>query len=43
MALKETVSVVVPIFNVEKYLNESLNSLKKQTYKEFEVIMIDDA
>lgn len=43
MALKETVSVVVPIFNVDKYLNESLNSLKKQTYKEFEVIMIDDA
>lgn len=43
MRSKETISVVVPIFNVEKYLNESLNSLKKQTYKEFEVIMIDDA
>lgn len=36
------VSVVVPIYNVEEYLDECLLSLKKQTLKEIEVLMIDD-
>ena len=37
-----SVSIIVPIYNVEKYLYESLQSLKKQTFPVFEVIMIDD-
>lgn len=36
-----SVSIIVPIYNVEKYLYESLQSLKKQTFPVFEVIMID--
>lgn len=36
------VSVVVPIYNVEEYLDECLLSLKRQTLKEIEVLMIDD-
>lgn len=36
------VSVVVPIYNVEEYLEECLDSLVKQTLKEIEVLMIDD-
>lgn len=36
------VSVVVPIYNVEEYLDECLLSLKKQTLKDIEVLMIDD-
>lgn len=36
------VSVIVPIYNVEKYLDECLKSLERQTFKEFEVIMVDD-
>ena len=36
------VSVIVPIYNVEEYLEECLISLEKQTLKEIEVLMIDD-
>lgn len=36
------VSVVVPVYNVEKYLCECLNSILAQTYKHIEVILIDD-
>ena len=37
------ISVIVPIYNVEDYLKEALNSLCNQTYKDFEVILVDDA
>lgn len=36
------ISVIVPIYNVENYLNRCLDSIKNQTYKDFEVLMIDD-
>ena len=36
------VSVIVPIYNVEEYLEECLISLEKQTLKDIEVLMIDD-
>lgn len=36
------VSVIVPVYNAEKYLRRSLDSLKIQTLQEFEVILIDD-
>ncbi len=39
---KIKVSVVVPIFNVEKYLPECIESILKQTLKEIEIILIDD-
>jgi CDP-glycerol glycerophosphotransferase len=35
-------SVVVPIYNVERYLTECLESLAQQTFGELEVIMVDD-
>lgn len=35
-------SIIIPIYNVEKYLFECLDSIKKQTYDNYEVIMIDD-
>ena len=34
--------MIVPIYNVEKYLPDALMSLKNQTYKNFEAILIDD-
>lgn len=36
------VSIIVPVYNVEKYLRECLESILKQTYKELDVILIDD-
>ena len=36
------ISVIVPVYNVEKYLRECLNSLLTQTYRELEIIMVDD-
>lgn len=36
------VSVVVPVYNVELYLNRTMESLLKQTLKEIEIIMVDD-
>lgn len=35
-------SVVVPIYNVEKYLNKCVESILNQTYKDFELILVDD-
>lgn len=36
------ISIIVPIYNVEQYLRKCLDSIKKQTYKDFEVILVDD-
>lgn len=35
-------SVIVPIYNVEKYLIPCVESIKKQTYKNLEIILVDD-
>ena len=36
------ISVIVPIYNVEKYLEECLDSIKNQTYSNIEVILVND-
>lgn len=36
------VSIIIPVYQVEEYLKECLDSVLNQTYKEFEVILIDD-
>src|SRR4051794_7070904 len=36
------ISVVVPIYNVEPYLDECLDSIAGQTYRDIEVVMVDD-
>jgi CDP-glycerol glycerophosphotransferase len=35
-------SVVVPIYNVERYLEECLDSIAAQTFRDFECVMVDD-
>lgn len=36
------ISVVIPMYNAEKFIAECLNSLLAQTFKKFEVIVVDD-
>ena len=36
------VSVIVPVYKVEKYLDECLKSIVGQTYKKLEIILVDD-
>ena len=39
---KVKLSIIVPVFNTEKYLSECLNSLINQTLKSIEIICVDD-
>lgn len=36
------ISVIVPIYNVEKYLRKCIDSIVNQTYKNLEIILVDD-
>lgn len=40
--MKELISIIVPIYNVEQYLNKCVNSLLNQTYKNIEIFLVDD-
>lgn len=40
--MKPLVSIVIPVYNTEKYVGECLDSLVNQTYKEMEIICVDD-
>lgn len=40
--MNNKITVIVPIYNVEKYLNKCLDSLLKQTFKDFEVYAVID-
>lgn len=39
---RPSISIIVPVFNVEKYLSQCLESLKNQTLNNIEIILIDD-
>lgn len=36
------VSVVVPVYNIEKYIDKCVDSIRNQTYKKLEIILVDD-
>ena len=40
--IKMTFSVLIPVYNTEKYLEECLQSVLNQTYQDFEIVIVDD-
>lgn len=40
--MNDLISVVIPVYNVEKYLPQCIESVMNQTYKKLEIILIDD-
>ena len=37
------VSIIIPVYNVEEYVSRTLDSVFVQNFKNFEVIIVDDA
>lgn len=40
--MNELITIVVPVYNVESYLDKCVESIVKQTYKNLEIILVDD-
>ena len=38
--MNDLISIIIPIYKVEAYLRDCLNSVQKQTYTNFEVLLI---
>ena len=42
MTTAPAISVIIPLYNAEKFIGECLESLLAQTFQDFEVIVVDD-
>ena len=35
-------SIIVPVYNIKEYISDAINSILKQSFREFEIIVVDD-
>lgn len=42
MKNNDLISIVIPVYNCEKYIESTVNSIKNQTYQKFEIIIVND-
>lgn len=42
MVIEELVSIIVPVYNVQQYVSDCIESIQKQTYRNIEIILVDD-
>ena len=42
MYVEDLISIIIPVYNAEKYILECVESIEKQTYQNFEIILVDD-
>ncbi len=40
--MKPKISIIMPVYNTKKFLDETILSILNQTFKEFEFIIVDD-
>jgi len=40
--MKDLISIIVPVYNIEQYIEQCVLSIRNQTYKNIEIILIDD-
>ena len=39
---EELVSIIVPVYNAEKFLEDTIKTVQNQTYKNWELLLVDD-
>ena len=42
MKCNDLISIVIPVYNASKYIEETIKSIENQTYQNYEAIFIDD-
>ena len=43
MTCKPTITIIVPVYKVEDYISDCIKSIIQQTFKDFELIIVDDS